>query len=464
MERKYRNVWTISLACLLLPVAGLANEGINESPNILMIAIDDLNDWVDNLPDGHPDSATPHIDRLAQQGVNFTNAHSPSPVCNPSRIATMTGLHPRRTGIYSNKQTPMRDYLPDVTTLFQHFDNHGYYVAATGKLLHGADTKAEQWDEFYNAGGSPKPDPKPWHGMQRMLDEVSQAFDWGPVDAAPSEFKEYRMVDWAAEKFAEKRDEPFFISVGFMLPHLAWYMPREHWERVNAEPAYPPYKADDRADMPPEAQKRTTKEHEIITAGGKWQEAIRAYLASSAFVDDQVGRLLDALEESRHANNTVIVLWSDHGWHLGEKDTWRKYSLWEESTRMPFIIAGPGVKQGGSIGQPVSLLDIYPTLIGLTGVEPLAPLDGLDLTAALADPEGTELQRKYIVSSLGQGDTLRGNRWRYTRYIGGDEELYDHASDPNEWSNLAQHGDYEDVLNRFRPALDPELRVEQKEL
>ena len=456
----------LGLAALTIAQAGTAPahagaEVVPARPNFLMIVIDDLNDWVDNLPTGHPQSATPNIDRLARAGVNFTNAHSPAPVCNPARIATLTGLHPRRTGIYGNKQSPMRAYLPEATTLFQYFDRNGYYVAGTGKLLHGADNRKEQWDGWFDAGGSPKPAEQPWHGLERLVDEVSEAFDWGPVDAPPSEFKAWRMTDWAIGQMAEDRQEPFFISVGYMLPHLPWYMPREHWDRTAAEPALPPYRADDRDDMPPEAQKRSTTEHEIITAGGKWREAIRAYLAASAFVDDQVGRLLDGLEGSGRSKETIVVLWTDHGWHLGEKDAWRKYSLWEESTRVPFVFAGPGVAAGAESGQPVSLLDIYPTLVAMAGLPPLAPLDGADLSALLTDPRGTALEREYVISSLSNGDTLRGERWRYTRYIGGDEELYDHASDPNEWNNLARHGDYEDVLNGYRPALDPETRAEE---
>jgi arylsulfatase A-like enzyme len=458
-------IFSLVLVCALQTgrVVGDAEPvGTVSRPNILMIVIDDLNDWVDNLPDSHPDSATPNIDRLAQQGVNFTNAHSPSPVCNPSRIATLTGQHPRRTGIVGNKQTPMRDYLPDVTTLFQQFDQHGYWVAGTGKLFHGADTKAEAWDEWFNAGSSPKPDKRPWHGLDRMMDEVTRAFDWGPVDAPPAEFKAYRMADWAIDAMARERDEPFFISVGFMLPHLPWYMPKEHWDRIGADVAYPPYKADDREDMPPEAQKRSTKEHEIITEGDKWQEAIRAYLASSAFVDDQVGRVLEGLERSGKMDSTIVVLWTDHGWHLGEKDAWRKYSLWEESTRVPFIFAGPGIAHGES-GVPVTLLDIYPTLVEMAGLPPVEPLDGVGLSAVLVDPDNGDLDREYVISSLSNGDTLRGERWRYTRYIGGDEELYDHSNDPNEWNNLAQHGDYEDVLNKYRPALSPQTRAPRAE-
>jgi arylsulfatase A-like enzyme len=432
-------------------------------PDILFIAIDDLNDWVDFLPDGHPDSNTPRLTELARSGVSFTNAHTPSSVCNPARIATLTGLHPRRTGIYGNKQEPMRHYLPDAVTLFEHFDDHGYHVAGTGKLFHNPDNKGQRWDEYYDAPGRPKPDQLPANGLTGLYEEVAKSFDWAPMDQPESEWAEYRMADFAIEQLLAEREEPRFIAVGFKLPHLSWFMPKAVWDRTTESPAYPPYLPGDRDDMPPEARTRSSREHEFITAGGKWQEAIRAYLASSIFVDDQVGRVLDALQHSPRRDNTVIVVWSDHGWHLGEKDAWRKYSFWEESTRVPFLFAGPGIAANAEVHDPVTLLDIYPTLVTLAGLPPVEGLDGVDLSAVLAEPRENRLKREYVITSLSGGDTVRSRHWRYTRYNGGDEELYDHRRDPNEWNNLAARADYADVLNRFRPVLDPAGRAPTRE-
>lgn len=432
-------------------------------PDILFIAIDDLNDWVDFLPDGHPDSNTPRLAELARRGVSFTNAHTPSSVCNPARIATLTGLHPRRTGIYGNKQEPMRHYLPDAVTLFEHFDDHGYHVAGAGKLFHNPDNKDQRWDEYFNAQGRPEPDTRPWHGLERMAEEVTASFDWGPSEADEAEWAEYKMADWAIEQLAAERSEPRLIGVGFRLPHLSWFMPRAYWDATPEYPAYPPYLPGDRDDLPPEAQKRSSTEHEIIVEGGKWQEAMRAYLASSTFVDTQVGRVLDALQGSPRRANTIVVVWSDHGWHLGEKDAWRKYSFWEESTRVPLVFAGPGIAEGGEFHDPVTLLDIYPTLVEMAGLPPVRGLDGMDLSAVLAEPRDSRLDREQVITSLSNGDTLRARYWRYTRYIGGDEELYDHRRDPNEWNNLAGRADFEDVMNLFRPALDPTSRAPTRE-
>ncbi|ANY19340.1 Choline-sulfatase [Tsuneonella dongtanensis] len=438
------------------PIPGKPDRPQTGKPNFLFIAVDDLNDWVKPFEPGHPDTITPNFARLAAKGVRFDNAQTAATVCNPSRIALLTGVHPSRTGIYGNNQQPLRKYMPNRKTLFEHFDDAGYHVAGTGKLFHNPDNVHQRWDQYFKAGGHPKPaaDKLPLNGLPKLT-KFLPAFDWGPVDAPASDFMEYKMSSFGIDFLQKDHDAPFVLAIGYQLPHLTWYMPRANWDRINANPALPPYLKTDKDDLTGWAANHGTREQEIITENGeaKWHEAIRAYLASINFVDDQLGRLLDALETSKYADNTVIVLWSDHGWHLGEKDAWRKVTLWERSGRIPMVIALPGKQDDGKrFGQPVSLLDIFPTMDALAGLPDPQDIYGKSLVPVLENADTAKLEREYVLTSMDFGSSLRGDRWRYTFYKDGSEELYDEKADPNEWKNLIADPAYAKVAAQFRAA------------
>lgn len=476
---------SVTLRCALLPLAliisaGCSNESASpdktdqaqsasspsgrEKPlNVIFVSIDDMNDWIEPLG-GHPDAITPNMQRLADQGITFTNAHTPSPACNPSRVALSTGQSPITTGVFANADYPLRKVLPDADTLYQHFMREGYHVAGFGKLIHRDDNRSEPWTEYDRSGGRPRPASLPFHGSEPLVKDIYRFFDWGPADAPVSEWGEYKATSNAIDVMNRDLDKPFFIAVGYRLPHLAWFMPRKYFDLFDAKTLNMPTAPDDDLDdVPPETfaiEPENLRAHELVLdIDGGWRSAVHSYLATISFVDSQLGRLLDGLEKSHHRDNTVVILWSDHGFHIGEKQRWRKFTLWEESTRVPIIMAGPKLTNPGSRNNtPVSLLDIYPTLIELTGITPKANLDGLSLVPLLNNPLAL-LSREYVLSTTesGQDHSLRGKRWRYSRYHNGGEELYDHDVDSDELNNLADDPTYAHIKSELRSLLETRL-------
>lgn len=420
-----------ALAALSLAVSASAQ---GERPNVLLIAVDDLNDWVGALG-GHPQAKTPNIDRLAASGTLFANAHCQAPVCSPSRASLMTGRLPSTTGMYfllpALAQEPS---LQDTVTMVERFAAEGYATFGVGKVHHGDERP--YFDEYGGAMGGfgPRPERKLSYPMGHPL------WDWGAYPERDEPMPDHRVADWAAAKLAEDHDGPFFLAAGFWRPHVPMYAPQRWFDlHPGAQVQLPAVLAEDRDDLPDYAKALTlglpAPRHEWMVENDEWRHAVQAYLASTSFVDDCVGRVLDALAASPHAEDTIVVLLSDHGFHLGEKQRWAKRSLWETSTRVPLIIAAPG-EQPGVSRRPVGLVDVYPTLLDLAGFAPDGGLEGHSLAPLIADPEGPWPHA--AVTTFGPGNhTVRSSRWRYTRYADGSEELYDHGEDPHEWRNLA---------------------------
>lgn len=420
-------------------------------PDVLFIAVDDLNDWVGALR-GHPQATTPNIDRLAARGVLFTNAHCAAPACNPSRVALMTGRAPTTTGIYHNNQ-PWRPVLSEVATLPQHFRTAGYRVIGGGKIYHGRFPDSASWDEYFPSQEKNKPDdPMPAGRPLSGIPGVAH-FDWGPVEATDVQMGDARVVDWACGQLAASRDRPLFLAVGVYRPHLPWYVPSEYFAAAPSleEIVLPDSPEDDLDDLPPAGVRmaRPGGDHRKVVAHGQWRAAVQAYLASIAFADRQVGRLLDALDASGRADRTIVVLWSDHGWHLGEKQHWRKFALWEEATRVPLAFIAPGVTSpGGRCAAPASLLDVYPTLVELCALPENPTLEGESLVPQLRKPGAPS--RRAVLTTHGRGNhAIRDSRYRLIRYADGGEELYDLSEDPGQWRNLAE----EPALARLKRSL-----------
>ena len=434
-------------------------EQLKQMPNVLFISVDDWNDWVGCL--GHKQAQTPHVDRLANRGLLFTNAHCVAPVCNPSRVATLTGLRPDTTGVYENNHV-MRHQVPDVVTLPQHFRAHGYHVAGGGKVFHDTPPHCHDelsWDEYFwwnehgpkggqagNTWRSPysiRPDPQPAGRPTRKITSLTKRnFDWGTVDEPELNWPDSKVAAWAAEFLAKEHESPFFLSVGIFRPHVPWFNPTKYIEQYPLKDLLlPPVKVDDLDDLGEWARQRAhdkDSRHRQLVEFNEWKPAVQAYLASISFADANVGRVLDALDKSPHRDNTIIVFWSDHGYHLGEKGHWHKRTLWERSTHVPFIVSAPNVTQAGSeCSRAVSLLDIYPTLISLCGLDPREELEGNDLTTLLMEPQA-EWKSAAVTTWLPNNHSIRTGDWRYIRYSTGEEELYDHRTDPNEWHNLAE--------------------------
>jgi len=409
-------------------------------PNVLSIAIDDQNDWIGCLG-GHPQAKTPRIDGLAARGTLFTNAHCQAPLCNPSRTSLMTGLRPSTTGIYGLAPWFREiDALKDRVTLPQSLARGGYRTLSAGKIYHGAYGRGKDDREFDELGPGAGVGAKP---PAKLVDTPSKnaLVDWGVFPHRDEDKGDWQVASWAVEQLEKKPREPFFLSVGFFLPHVPCYATQK-WFDLYPEAALelPPIRRDDRSDTPrfswylhwalPEPRLG------FLERAGEWRNLVRSYLACVSFVDSQVGRVLDALERSGLHENTIVVLWSDHGFHLGEKLITGKNTLWDRSTRVPLVFAGPGVARNARCARPAELLDVYPTLLELCGLPARDDLEGLSLAPQLRDASAPRA-RPAITTHNHDNHGVRSERWRYIRYADGSEELYDLASDPHEFRNLA---------------------------
>lgn len=432
-------------------------------PNVLFIAVDDLNDWVLGLNRGVC-AETPNLDRLASEGVLFTRAYCAAPACNPSRVSVMTGLHPTTSGVYFNSQDwRENEALQNAVTIPAYFRARGYEVIGGGKLYHAANLST--------AGLKGLIDPVPWHtffpSKSRQLaynfippgqavngsnDFYKGRFDWDQVEVADDETGDGQVVAWATRELSKKRDKPLFLGVGIYRPHIPWYTPKRWFDEYPLETIkLPTVRRDDLADVPAAGRAMARQPWQRwLVENDRWKNAVQAYLASVSFADEMVGRLLNALHEGPNAANTVVVLWSDHGYHLGHKEHWEKFALWEQATHVPLLITSPDANQAGeSCDVPVSLIDIFPTLCELTNGPTPDGLDGVSLAHWL-ETEGSDSDR-VVVTTQGRGNhAARSPRYRYIRYADGSEELYDHASDPSEFTNLAR--DPESVVVKQRLA------------
>ncbi|MDB4331460.1 sulfatase [bacterium] len=468
-----------------------------ESVNVLLIAIDDLNDWVGCLG-GHPQAHTPNIDRLARRGILFANAHCPSTACNPSRAAIFSGKMPWQTGVWNNKSERLFSQQPDSLVFPRHLKRHGYQTMGTGKLMHSSGSANRlMFDDSYNPEQRWSPFTKsqvryrkdeqaskatanPSHQavlpsgesivlpLNRMPSDRrpetndGESFDWGGLNIEEKSMGDRQIADWAGEQIQQMDSAlPFLLGVGFYRPHIPLFAPQSYFDRLKDQEIFlPPVEADDLVDLSETGQKwaveaETAGLHSTVVQYEQWREAVKGYLACTTFVDAQVGRLIDSLDASPFADNTLVVLFSDHGWHLGEKQHWGKWTGWERSTRVPLVIVPPRgrasdfASAGTTRRQPVSLIDLYPTLCDLCGVPSPDGLDGLSLVDLLAQEQPSV--ERYALTVFDRGNvSIRDGRWRYIRYSDGNEELYDLESDPHEWLNLINKNSSQEVRNRFR--------------
>ncbi|NLF73585.1 MAG: sulfatase [Candidatus Anammoximicrobium sp.] len=440
-------------------------------PNVLFIAIDDQNDWIGHLG-GHPLAKTPHIDALAARGTAFLNAHIQSPLCNPCRTSLLLGLRPTTTGIYG--LAPWFRNVPawkDRVALPQHFAAHGYRTLATGKIYHGGTGGGGAKSKAKRKPGVPAAEPPPEFQVRGTAGGIGARpekklipptpmgdhplMDWGVFPHRDEDKGDYQVASWTVAQIRSvPRDQPFFLAAGFFLPHVPCYVTQKWYDLYpDDDSVLPVIREDDRNDTPrfswylhwelPEPRLKWVKENH------QWKNLVRSYLACTTFVDSQIGRILDALDECGLADNTVVVVWGDHGWHLGEKGITGKNTLWDRSTRVPLVFAGPGVQAGQRCTRPAELLDIYPTLVELCGLPPRTDLEGISLLPQLRDAAAP--RERPAITSHNQGNHgIRSERWRYIRYADGSEELYDMQSDPREWTNLAGRAEYAAVIEEHR--------------
>ena len=447
----------IAFLVVLLTMTGFtqkaqAAEPASRKPNVLFISMDDLNDWVGCLG-GHPQAKTPNIDRLAASGMLFTNAHCTAPACNPSRTAIMTGLAPNKSGLYSNRQN-MREVLPKAELLPKYFQRYGYWSGGSGKLLHYF-IDAQSWDEYFPKKETENPFPRTMYPDKRPVSLPRggpwqyQETDWSGLDATDEEFGgDWLVSKWVGEKLAVQHDQPFFLACGIYRPHEPWFVPQKYFDMFPLDEIQlpPGYQTDDLDDLPAAGKRRGPNRYfPHIQAHQQWKHGIQGYLASIAFADAMVGRVLTALENGPNRDNTIVALWSDHGWHLGEKQHWQKYTAWRVCTRVPLIIRVPknvpGLPQGTQAKtvctKPVNLLSLYRTLTDLAGLPAKSDNHGPSLLPLLKSPNAQwpHSSVTYLAEPGSYG--LSTENWRYIHYANGDEELYDSRADRYEWNNLA---------------------------
>jgi arylsulfatase A-like enzyme len=417
----------------MAPPVSAAESPTGRKPNVLFIAVDDLNHWVGHLG-RNKQTKTPNIDRLAKLGVTFTHAYCAAPVCNPSRAALMSGRRPGETGVYDNAQD-WRPVLAPEQTLTTQFLKAGYTVLGAGKIYHSSVHRPQEWSGYLQREG-----PEPQKLSPKAKGGGVGGIRFAPLDCQDADMPDHRIADYGIAELAKTHDQPLFLAIGFHKPHMPWNVPKKYYDLFPLDQIeLPPHTQDDLSDVPAAGVKmaKPDGDHANILASGRWKEAVQGYLAAIAFLDAEVGRVLDAYEKSPEKDRTIICFWGDHGWHLGEKEHWRKFALWEEATRAPFIWVVPGLtKPGGVCQRTVDFMSIYPTLCHLAGLPVPPHASGRDIRPLLADPQSA-WEFPALTTFHRNNHSLRNEAWRYIRYADGGEEIYDEKADPYEWTNLA---------------------------
>lgn len=431
------------------------SQAATERPmNVLFLVADDLNSWLLGDTNRYAGKVVaPNIRRLAESGVVFNRAYTAAPVCSPSRTAMLSGVRPWQSGVYDNgvdidASVALKAAKP-MPTLFK---ETGYYVASYGKIGHGWDFR-KSCDDYKPHKRDPIPPGAPFLPFTRGEQ------DWGPTHLPEEKMNDTSYADAAIAQLQKRHDRPFFVACGVFHPHMPWYVPQKYFDLFPIEEVTTPaLLKNDLDDVPPLGVKITegkSKFVQQVLANGLHKQAVQAYLATTAYADAQLGRVLDALEKSPYRDNTIVVMMSDHGFHLGEKNHWQKSTLWEEATHCLLMLRVPGMTQaGGRSERFVSLQDVYPTLAELCGLKPPQPLEGRSLTPLLKKPDADWMSTA-ITAFSDRFISIRTERHRYIRYRDLQEELYDCSKDPHEWHNQAANPAYADVLADLRAAVPP---------
>lgn len=464
---------TISATMAPLCLSIAVDENLASTrPNILLICVDDMNDMIGVL--GGP-AITPHLDALAGRGLNFTNAHVAATYCTPSRTAFLTGQYPSRTGCYTDEVYFQKH--PNLRSLPRLFKEAGYHVAGGGKVFHHMPGYVElhAFHEFFlyveenkrngwksSTWDSDVPLP-PGQGEKGGFSEISRVQNYDNFDiwAVPDDLEESLgdtiTANWAADFVGREQDKPFFLAFGTYAPHKPNYAPQKYFDLYPLESLERPlgFREGDLDDVPG-AEKRLRgriKRHRTLVENGFWEEAMQGYLASVSYADAMVGRVLDALAAGPHSGDTLVVFWSDHGYHLGEKEVWGKHTLWQRTTGIPFLWSGPGIPAGQRHDGAVSAIDTFPTLLELAGIDPPEgqSLDGKSLVPVFDDPAAKTNRVVYTVAAPDEWSAVSAE-WRYIHNGTAESgELYRLDRDPHEWRNLlAKPGNKE----RFSPVID----------
>lgn len=443
----------ISLLILFGSLVCTASSNGREPMNVLLLIADDLNTWIQEDPDRYTGKVVaPNLQKLGESGLVFTNAYCASPFCVPSRSAMWSGVSPHKSGIYHNQTNiAASEPLKSAVSLFKLFQDAGYYTAGYGKITHGWSDRG--FDEKINH----KRDPRPPGAPIQSVGAGEQ--DWGTIHIPEANMNDTLSADRAIAAIEGEHAKPFFIVCGTFNPHMAWFVPQKYYDMFPLdEVTLPELNPNDFDDIPPLADEvvsgKRTFTNKVLEAG-LHKSAVQAYLATTAYVDAQHGRVIDALEKSPHRDNTIVVFISDHGFHLAEKDHWQKGTLWQEATNSILMVRVPGLTESGGVtDRCVSLQDLYPTLVELCGLSKPSYVDGKSFRPLLENPQET-WESTAISYLYDQYASIRTERYRFTRYKEGQVELYDHSKDPHEWKNEADNPEYANVLRRLAKRLPP---------
>lgn len=453
-------------------------------PNVLLISLDDLNDWIEPLG-GHPQALTPNMSSFAEEAVTFNRAYCASPSCNPSRTAIMTGKAPYVTGLYMNPQI-WRHILPDEITLPEYFQQAGYWTGGAGKIYHNNMPDPRSWNDYYPSLMQHFPyyylpaldadtgktiftkqdneiredDPK---GLTMTLpheENIYIAFDWAPLPVPTEETGDYESANWIMEQLGKKHDKPFFLACGIYRPHVPLYVPQKYFDRFPLDEVQLPKTIFEDLDDVPQAGRDLARRryHDVAIRHGQWRQGVQGYLASINYADDLTGMVLDALADSEYADNTIVVIYSDHGMEYGEKQHWQKFSLWENVIKSVLMIKIPegmlGSKaetaRGTQSSNNVSLMDIFPTLTELSGLPEKKGMSGRSLVPLLKDPSMDDGSRPIVTMEESEHFSIRQDDWHYIQYGDGTSELYDLATDPEEWTNISSDPQHAKLIKELQ--------------
>lgn len=425
-----------------------------DRPNVLFIAVDDLNDFP-SFTGCYPSAKTPNMDRLAKRGMVFTAAHCQFPLCGPSRASVMSGLFPATLGYtdhMKDEALQKRSRVLGTELLHTYFSKQGYETMAVGKICHSHVPEGS-----VNASGGRGGFDQGTGKLRKNWDSDKTSTDWAMAPERDEQLPDYKAAQWAVGQLKANHEKPFFLMVGFLRPHVPWYVPKKWYDlHDKSKLKLPAYRPDDLDDVPAMAKKiciyKGMPRTEWAIQNDKWPDILQAYNACVSFADDQVGKVLEALENSPYKENTIVVLWSDHGYHLGEKNTFQKQSLWERSSHVPLVFAGPGVAPGTRCDRVVGLLDLYPTLLDMCGLPKNAKNEGRSLVPLIRNPS-TPWPFPAITGWLSDSFAIQTERYRYIRYGDGSEELYDHQNDLAEYNNLAGRDEYESIRKEMAASL-----------
>lgn len=444
---------TITTLLLLVILASSGRADETERPmNVLFLVVDDLNTWL--LGDANRYNGkviAPNIRRLAESGVVFHHTYTASPVCSPSRTALLSGVRPWQSGVYENGvDIDQSAALRSAISLPKRFKDSGYYVASYGKIAHGWDFR-KSCDDHMPHRRDPAPPGAPFLPFTRGEQ------DWGATHLAEEKMNDSKYVSAAIAQLQMKHDRPFFIACGLFHPHMPWYVPQKYFEMFPLkEVTTPELLKNDLDDVPPLGRTITKGKSQFVDSvleHGMHKQAVQAYLATTAYADAQIGRVLEALDNSSYRDNTIVLLMSDHGFHLGEKLHWQKSTLWEEATHCLLMLRVPKLTpREGQCNRFVSLQDIYPTLADLCGIDLAANVEGRSLVPLLRKPDAA--WKSTAITAYGDRYiAIRNEKYRYIRYRNAQEEFYDVTRDPHEWKNEVGNPDYAATIAELRKAV-----------